>query len=230
MNLRVYSIHCFTILYFTVKNVQSAVKIIEPEMYINKIAKRFVEIFETRSTTGADLPVENYTAPINISASGMQLTGHVSFHSAFVARIGSIELNMQRFQQVLLDDEAQINANMLWKNVDVALDFSPDLEDYQAPGTLLVTFGQFEFPLKTQKLFATGEVTGSCEFGSISSQNDIVIVGHPNNAHVQMIAMAIIKDFNFRDPMLQSFRRWNFQNVLNVALTEIQFPEVCYNC
>ncbi|XP_058818332.1 uncharacterized protein LOC131681531 [Topomyia yanbarensis] len=229
MKLSVRPFYLFTILYF-VKDVLAAVKIIEPEMYIAKLAKRFVEILETRAITGADMPIEDYTAPISLSASGIHLEGNVSFHSAFVTRIGSIELNMQRFQNILRDTEAQINAGIIWRNIGVALDFYADLVGYQGPGTLLVTYGQFELPLTTQRLFATGQVSGSCTFGSISSQNDIVIVGHPNNAHVQMIARAINTNFDFRDPMIESFRRWNFQNVLNVALSEIPFPEVCYNC
>lgn len=122
---------------------------------------------------------------------GIQLRGNVSFHSGFVSKIGTMELNMQRFRQVLLDTETQIEANMLWRDIGIAMDFYADLEGYQGSGTLLVTYGQFDLPLTTKRVFATGEVSGTLKFMSISSQNDIIIVGHPNNAHVQMIARAV---------------------------------------
>ncbi|EAT44420.1 AAEL004203-PA [Aedes aegypti] len=165
-----------------------------------------------------------------MSSYGITLSGNVSFHSAFVAKIGAMELNMQRFKHTLLNAEAQIEATMQWKNVATAMDFDADLEGFQGSGTLLVTYGHFDLPLTTKRVFATGEVSGSLAFMSISSQNDIVVVGHPNNAHVQMIARAITTNFDFRNDMIEPFRRWNFINILNVALEEIPFPEICYNC
>ncbi|KAL1379477.1 hypothetical protein pipiens_014876 [Culex pipiens pipiens] len=183
-------------------------------MYIEKVAKRVVDILETRFITGPDLPIDDYTASINISSEGIRLDGNVSFHSAFVARIGAIELNMQGFREIRLDTHVAIEASLLWRNIGVALDFYAD----------------FNLPLNTRRDFATGEVTGSLHFMSINSQNDIVVVGHPNNGYVQMIARGITTNFAFRDHMLEPFRRWNFQNLLNVALAEIPYPEVCYNC
>ncbi|XP_038120854.1 uncharacterized protein LOC6036923 [Culex quinquefasciatus] len=199
-------------------------------MYIEKVAKRVVEILETRFITGPDLPIDDYTASINISSEGIRLDGNVSFHSAFVARIGAIELNMQGFREIRLDTHVAIEASLLWRNIGVALDFYADVEGYQGTGTLLVTYGQFNLPLNTRRDFATGEVTGSLYFMSINNQNDIVVVGHPNNGYVQMIARGITTNYAFRDHMLEPFRRWNFQNLLNVALAEIPYPEVCYNC
>lgn len=127
----------------------------------------------------------------SISSEGIRLDGNVSFHSAFVARIGAIELNMQTFKEIRLDTHVAIEASLLWRNIGVVLDFYADVDGYQGPGTLLVTYEQFNFPLTTRRDFATGEVTGSLNFLSISSQNDIVVVGHPNNAHVQMIARGV---------------------------------------
>lgn len=98
---------------------------------------------------------------------------------------------MQRFRNILGDAGVQLEASMLWRDISIALDFNADLEGYQGSGTLLITFGQFELPLATKRVFATGEVSGTLIIQSISSQNNIIIVGHPNNAHVQMIAQAV---------------------------------------
>ncbi|XP_055603178.1 uncharacterized protein LOC129751604 [Uranotaenia lowii] len=220
----------FLILCYLACFVNGAVRVIGSQVYFEKVAKRVVEILETRFITGSDLPIDSYTASINITSQGIRLDGDVSFHSAFVARIGEIQLSTQRFREILLDSEVRFESEMLWLNVAVVLDFTADLEGWQGSGTVLVTFAQLQFPIVTKREFASGEVSGSLTFMSISNQNDITIVGHPNNAHVQMIARAINTNFDFRNHMLEPFRRWNFQNILNVVLAEIPFPEVCYNC
>lgn len=43
--------------------------VIEPRMYIQKIAKRVVELLESRYLTGPDLPIDNYTSPIEYRTS-----------------------------------------------------------------------------------------------------------------------------------------------------------------
>lgn len=102
-----------------------------------------------------------------------------------------MELNMQQYREALLSTEVQIDATMQWRNVATAMDFYADLDGFQGSGTLMVTYGHFDLPLKTKRIFETGEVSGSLLFQSISSINDIIIVGHPNNAHVQMMARAV---------------------------------------
>ncbi|XP_055549103.1 uncharacterized protein LOC129732323 [Wyeomyia smithii] len=219
----------WVILYLHQKSCYGAVNIIEPEMYIQKLVKRFVEMLEIRYLSN-DLPIDDYVAPINISSYGIAVVGNVSFHSAFVARIGSIKVNLQQISNVLLSTEMQINTNVFWEQVGVVLDFQAELEGYRGPGTLMVTYKQFRLPLKTSRTFATGQLSGSLLFESISNQNEIEIVGHPNDVHVQMIARAIITDIYFRRYMIASFERWNFQNVLSAAMQEIPYPEICYNC
>ncbi|XP_058065130.1 uncharacterized protein LOC131214817, partial [Anopheles bellator] len=165
-----------------------------------------------------------------ISDKGIRIDGQVSFHSAFVAKIGAIDLDMQRFTETLLDTEVSVSASMKWHEIDVVLDFEANLVDYTGPGTLLVTFRQFDFPLKITKYFNVTEPTGSLQFMSIDNSNNIVTVGYPNNKHVQMISRAVVTNYDYRDLMIASFRNWNFQNVLALAISDIPFPEVCYNC
>ncbi|XP_053691255.1 uncharacterized protein LOC128739777 [Sabethes cyaneus] len=219
----------FIILCLQQEPSHGAVKIIESKMYIQKLLKRVVEMLEMRYLSN-DLPIEDYIAPINISASGINLVGNVSFHSGFVARIGSIEWKTELISEVLLSTEMQVNTDVFWYNIGVVIDFYAELEGYRGPGTLLVTFDQFRLPLKTARVFETGHLSGSLIFESIGSQNNIVIVGHPNDAYVQMIARAINTNFDFRRGLTASFDRWNFQNVLAAAMQEIPYPDVCYNC
>ncbi|XP_058173796.1 uncharacterized protein LOC131288655 [Anopheles ziemanni] len=200
------------------------------QSYLEMVAKRVVEILEGRYITGNSLPIADYTAPINISASGLTIAGTVSFHSAFISKIGAIELDMQRFKEILLNTEVSIEGSLKWHDIGVVLDFEADLEDYQGNGTLFVTYNQFDFPLKVTKYFNETAPVGSLQFMSIDNSNRITTVGHPNNKYVQMISRAIMTNYDFRDMMILSFRNWNFQNLLAAVITEIPFPEVCYNC
>ncbi|XP_049547675.1 uncharacterized protein LOC125958717 [Anopheles darlingi] len=198
--------------------------------YIEKVARRVVEILETRYITGTALPIDDYVAPINISDKGIRIDGEVSFHSAFVAKIDSITLDMQRYAETLLDSEMSVQASIKWQDIGIVLDFDAHFEDYTGPGTLLVTYKQFDFPLKIIKRFNETEPEGSLYFMSIDNSNNIVTVGHPNNKHVQMIARGIKTSFDYRDKMIESFRNWNFDNLLALVIREIPFPEICYNC
>ncbi|XP_050081708.1 uncharacterized protein LOC126568993 [Anopheles aquasalis] len=198
--------------------------------YIEKVARRLVEILETRYITGTALPVDDYVAPINISDKGIRIDGEVSFHSAFVAKIDSMTLDMQRYTETLLDTEMSVQASIKWHDIGIVLDFDANLVDYKGPGTLLVTYNQFDFPLKIIKRFNETEPEGSLYFMSIDNSNNIVTIGHPNNKHVQMIARGIKTSFDYRDKMIESFRNWNFENLVALVIREIPFPEICYNC
>ncbi|XP_055643981.1 uncharacterized protein LOC129780089 [Toxorhynchites rutilus septentrionalis] len=220
----------FMVLFSCNNWIIDAARVIEPLAYIERITKRVVEITESRIISGSDLPIDDYTAPINISAYGIRLEGNVSFHSAFVAKIGGMELNTRKFKEILLNTEAAVEASILWHHIGVVLDFSANLQEYQGTGTFLVTYQQFEFPLRVSQMFETGQVSGSLRFMTIDSQNNIVVVGYPNNAYVQMIGKTIKSNYYFRNYMIASFERWNFQNILDVALKENPFPGVCYDC
>uniref|UniRef100_A0AAG5CZ78 Uncharacterized protein n=1 Tax=Anopheles atroparvus TaxID=41427 RepID=A0AAG5CZ78_ANOAO len=211
-------------------SVQGAVGVIGARAYLERVARRVVELLETRYITGTSLPIADYTAPINISASGLNIAGTVSFHSAFISKIGAIEFDSQRFKEILLNTEVSIQGSLKWHEIGVVLDFDADLEDYKGTGTLFVTYNQFDFPLEVTKYFNATAPTGSLKFMSIDNSNRIVTVGHPNNQHVQMISRAIMTSFDFRDMMILSFRNWNFQNLLAAVINDIPFPEVCYNC
>ncbi|XP_052871454.1 uncharacterized protein LOC128277045, partial [Anopheles cruzii] len=170
--------------------------------YFERVGKRVVDILETRYITGNSLSIGDYVAPINVSDKGIRIDGQVSFHSAFVAKIGAIDLDMQRFTETLLDTEVSVSASLKWHEIAVVLDFEANLVDY----------------------------TGSLQFMSIDNSNNIVTAGYPNNKHVQMISREVITNYDYRDLMIASFRNWNFLNILALAISDIPFSEVCYNC
>uniref|UniRef100_A0A182NRJ2 Uncharacterized protein n=1 Tax=Anopheles dirus TaxID=7168 RepID=A0A182NRJ2_9DIPT len=207
-------------------NVHGAVEVIGARPYLESVAKRVVELLETRYVSGNSLPIADYVAPIELTEKGISINGNVSFHSAFIAKIDTIEFDSQKYSNIFLDSEVTIQAGLKWNGVGVVLDFEANLEEYQGTGTLYVTYNQFDFPLKVTKYFNSTEPTGSLQFMSIDNSNRIVTVGHPNNKYVQMISRAIMTNFYFRDYMIASFNNWNFQNLLKAVIDEIPFPEM----
>ncbi|EAA07695.4 AGAP002582-PA [Anopheles gambiae str. PEST] len=210
--------------------VHSAVVVIGARPYLERVAKRVVEILEGRYISGNSLPIADYVAPIQLTDKGLSITGNVSFHSAFLAKIDSIEFDAQKFSEIFLNTEVTVQGALKWHGIGVVLDFAANLEEYNGTGTLYVTYNQFDFPLKVTKPFNSTEPTGSLQFMSIDNSNKIVTVGYPNNKYVQLISRAIMTNFDFRDYMIASFRNWNFQNLLKAVIDEVPFPEVCYNC
>ncbi|XP_053680232.1 uncharacterized protein LOC128731156 [Anopheles nili] len=211
-------------------DVQGAVTVIGARSYLEGVAKRVVAILETRYISGNSLPIADYIAPIQLTERGISIKGNVSFHSAFVTKIDSIEFDSQRYSETLQDAYISVKGALKWHGIGVVLDFEAELEDYKGTGTLYVTYNQFDLPLEITKYFNATEPTGSLMFMSIDNSNKIVTVGHPNDKHVQMISRAIMTNFDFRDNMIASFRNWNFQNLLKAVIDEMPFPEVCYNC
>uniref|UniRef100_A0A182W0Y5 Uncharacterized protein n=1 Tax=Anopheles minimus TaxID=112268 RepID=A0A182W0Y5_9DIPT len=161
-----------------------------------------------------------------ITDKGLSIHGNVSFHSAFLAKIDSIEFDNQKFSEIFLDTEVTMQGALKWHGIAVVLDFQANLEEYNGTGTLYVTYNQFDFPLKVTKYFNSTEPIGSLQFMSIDNSNRIVTVGYPNNKYVQLISRAIMTNFDFRDNMIASFRNWNFQNLLKAVIDEIPFPEM----
>uniref|UniRef100_A0A182QCQ0 Lipid-binding serum glycoprotein N-terminal domain-containing protein n=1 Tax=Anopheles farauti TaxID=69004 RepID=A0A182QCQ0_9DIPT len=211
--------------FFMIPNVHGAVEVIGARPYLESVAKRVVEILETRYISGNSLPIADYVAPIELTEKGISINGNVSFHSAFIAKIASIEFDSQKYSNIFLDSEVTMQGGLKWNGIGVVLDFEANLEEHQGTGTLYVTYNQFDFPLKVTKYFNSTEPTGSLQFMSIDNANKILTVGHPNNKYVQMISRAIMTNFNFRDYMIASFRNWNFQNLLKAVIDEIPFPE-----
>ncbi|XP_052901518.1 uncharacterized protein LOC128309115 [Anopheles moucheti] len=211
-------------------HVNGAVVVIGARPYLERVAKRVVDILEGRYISGNSLPIADYVAPIQITDKGLSIHGNVSFHSAFLAKIDSIEFDDQKFSEIFLNTEVSVQGALKWHGIGVVLDFQAYLEEYEGTGTLYVTYNQFDFPLRVTKYFNSTEPTGSLQFMSIDNSNRIVTVGYPNNKYVQLISRAIMTDFDFRDNMIASFRNWNFLNLLKAVIDEIPFPEVCYNC
>ncbi|XP_050072148.1 uncharacterized protein LOC126560030 [Anopheles maculipalpis] len=210
--------------------VHGAVVVIGARPYLERVAKRVVEILEGRYISGNSLPIADYVAPIEITDKGLSISGNVSFHSGFLAKIDSIEFDEQKFTEIFLNTEVSVQGALKWNGIGVVLDFKANLEEYDGTGTLYVTYNQFDFPLRVSKYFNSTEPTGSLQFMSIDNSNKIVTVGYPNNKYVQLISRAVMTNYDFRDYMIASFRNWNFQNLLQAVIDEIPFPEVCYNC
>uniref|UniRef100_A0A182JSF4 Uncharacterized protein n=1 Tax=Anopheles christyi TaxID=43041 RepID=A0A182JSF4_9DIPT len=171
--------------------IHSAVIVIGARPYLERVAKRVVEILEGRYISGNSLPIADYVAPIQITDKGLSISGNVSFHSAFLAKIESIEFDGQKFSEIFLNTEVAIQGALKWHGISVVLDFEANLEEYQGTGTLYVTYNQFDFPLKVTKYFNSTEPTGSLQFMSIDNSNKIVTVGYPNNKYVQLISRAM---------------------------------------
>ena len=59
-------VNIINMLIFKVKtyNLDCILSAVDSEKYIEKVAKRVVEILETRFITGPDLPIDDYTAYI----------------------------------------------------------------------------------------------------------------------------------------------------------------------
>uniref|UniRef100_A0A182LSB5 Uncharacterized protein n=1 Tax=Anopheles culicifacies TaxID=139723 RepID=A0A182LSB5_9DIPT len=159
--------------------------------YLERVAKRVVEILEGRYISGNSLPIADYVAPIQITDKGLSINGNVSFHSAFLAKIDSIEFDGQKFSEIFLNTEVTVQGALKWHGIGVVLDFQANLEEYNGTGTLYVTYNQFDFPLKVTKYFNSSEPIGSLQFMSIDNSNRIVTVGYPNNKHVQLISRAM---------------------------------------
>uniref|UniRef100_A0A182PUU1 Uncharacterized protein n=1 Tax=Anopheles epiroticus TaxID=199890 RepID=A0A182PUU1_9DIPT len=172
-------------------HVHSAVVVIGARPYLERVAKRVVEILEGRYISGNSLPIADYVAPIQITDKGLSISGNVSFHSAFLAKIESIEFDGQKFAEIFLNTEVSVQGALKWHGIGVVLDFEANLEEYQGTGTLYVTYNQFDFPLKVTKYFNATEPTGSLQFMSIDNSNRIVTVGYPNNKYVQLISRAM---------------------------------------
>lgn len=114
--------------------------------------------------------------------------------------------------------------------MELFYDVGYDLTNYKANGNLLLSIPETLFDLTIVKTYATNQITGSLTY--ITAGSKMTAKVYPDNGYTQLTARELLRVANFRFKMTDAFNEWNktWQDLLDQAIAEYPFPEMCYYC
>lgn len=190
----------------------------------------------------------NKCIPFFISKSlyGVRADGTVRFHSGFVAKINEATIKGTTYRSVNGDNMVHTNiavtascsiqstlyAQMALAGMELFYDLQYQLSEYNATGNLVLWLPDTLFDLTIRKNLTSQRVTGTLAFLTTGNQNLMRVQTHPNNAYSQLTARELKQVASFRQSIIAAIETWNtvWQEQLDRALAEYEFPEMCYYC